>query len=203
MLVVAALALAQGSAPGVLAQVYFRGQLVAQGSLDQVWAGQVQGAGEVRLALEGQVYAFALAEAGRTLGETRVWLNGEKERLARVAAELQAALKGEKDVALFLRGDRVVGLVEVNPRARVSAEGATRVVLLVNGEERTLEVRHAGSVLAEVTVQVGGEARGLLEVAWGRGTEGTAPGNASGRSGGEGGVGVGLGIGIGIGAGGR
>jgi hypothetical protein len=191
---VGAFAPARGEA-SAWAEVYAQGRLVAQGTLDQAFRGQVQGQGEVRLTLEGRAYTFATAEAGRTLGEVQVWVNGQAQALARVAAELASAFRGEKNLALFLEGDRVVGLVEVHPKARVSAEGATRVVLIVGGDERTLEVVHAGSAVVDVVVRVDGQARGLLEVAFG----GSGQGGTSGGAGGRGGVGIGIGIGIGLG----
>lgn len=189
------LALAQGAAGW--AEVYGEGRLLAQGSLEAPFQAAFQGEATVTLHLQGEAYAFLLAEGGRTLGEARVWVNGRKEVLARVAQELRLALEGRKDLALFQDTQgRVVGLVEVNPKAKVEASGSTRVVLIVNGEPRVLEVRHAGKTLKEIQVEVGGEARGLLEVAFGQGAPGREKG-AGGEAHGEakGGIQIGLGIG--------
>lgn len=65
------------------------------------------------------------------------------------------ALGGKKELAVFWKEGRVVGLVEVNPNAWVSAEGATQVTLILNGQERTLQVHHAGSTLVDVSVSGG------------------------------------------------
>lgn len=186
---------------GTWAEVYAHGRLVAQGGLEQASSFQLQAQGqaEVKLHLEGRVYTFILAQAGKTLGEAQVWLNGQRVALAKVAAELHAAWEGKKELAVFWKEGRVVGLVEVNPNARVSAEGATQVTLIVNGLERTLQVYHAGSTLVDVSVSVDGQVRGLLEVARGsqakEGSQGQGSGGAEG--GGQGGVNLRIGIGIG------
>ena len=181
---------------GTWVEVYAHGQLVAQGGLEQasLHQFQAQGEGEVRLNLRGKVYPFILAQMSKTLGETRIWLNGGMVALSRVAAELQAAQEGKKDLAIFWKEDRVVGLVEVNANARVSAEGATQVTLIVNGLERTLQVYDAGSALVEVKVYAEGRVQGLLEVIQGS-SRGEGAGGAEGR--GQGGVNLRIGIGIG------
>ena len=186
---------------GVWAEVYAQGRLVVQGKLDQATSSQTKAQGEVRLHLEGRVYAFALAQMGKTLGETRVWLNGQATALAQVATELRMALEGKKELAVFWKEGRVVGLVEVNPNARVSAEGATQVTLILNGQERTLQVHHAGRTLVDVRVSVEGQVRSLLEVA--RGSQARQGSQGQGSSGieGSGQGGVNLRIGIGIGGG--
>lgn len=184
------LAFAQG-----FVEVYGGGRLWAQGTLEAPFQASFQGEATAVLHLQGEAYAFLLAEGGRTLGEVRVWVNGRKETLVRVAQELQLALEGRKDLALFQDAQgRVVGLVEVNPKAKVEASGSTRVVLIVNGEPRVLEVRHAGKTLAEIQVEVGGKAQGLLEVAFGQG----APGQDK-ETGVEAKGGVRIGIGLGVG----
>ncbi|TBH21069.1 hypothetical protein [Thermus thermamylovorans] len=192
-------ALAQGGDQAWV-QVYAEGQLVAQGGLHQILPPRPLGQAEARLWLEGEVYTFALAQAGKTLGETRVWLNGRTEALAKVAAEIWAALRGEKDLAVFWAGQRVVGLVEVNPQARVHATGATHVTLILGGQERTLEVHHAGAVLVEVAVKVDGRVRSLVEVALAASSSQAGAGDQTGGAGevrGRGGVSIGIGLGLG------
>ncbi|MEZ0320825.1 hypothetical protein KQ693_10980 [Thermus sp. PS18] len=187
---------------GVWAEVYAQGRLVAQGELGQAASSsQLKAQGEVKLHLEGRVYAFTLAQMGKTLGETKVWLNGQATALAQVATELRMALEGKKELAVFWKEGRVVGLVEVNPNARVSAEGATQVTLILNGQERTLQVHHAGSTLVDVSVSVEGQVRGLLEVARGSQAKEGSQGQGSSGTEGSGQGGVNLRIGIGIGGG--
>lgn len=186
---------------GVWAEVYAQGRLVAQGELGQAASSQLKAQGEVKLHLEERVYAFTLAQMGKTLGETKVWLNGQATALAQVATGLRMALGGKKELAVFWKEGRVVGLVEVNPNARVSAEGATQVTLIVNGLERTLQVYHAGSTLVDVSVSVDGQVRGLLEVARGSQAKEGSQGQGSSGTEGSGQGGVNLRIGIGIGGG--
>ncbi|WP_243026688.1 hypothetical protein [Thermus albus] len=188
---------------GAWAEVYAHGRLVAEGSLEQASSLQLQAQGgvEVKLHLEGKVYTFTVARMGKTLGETKVWLNGQMMALAKAAAELQAAQEGKKDLAVFWKEGRVVGLVEVNPNARVSPEGATEVTLIIHGRERTLQVYHAGSTMVDVSVNVDGRVRGLLEVAHEAQVGGVSQGEGANGAEGRGQGGVHLRIGIGIGGG--
>jgi hypothetical protein len=121
---------------------------------------------DLRLGARGYVFAVARAAAeGETVGKTLVTVNGRTRTLAEAAAQLRAGLSGGGTVFVFLKGSKgsrarsmvtaILPGAEAHAGTRIDLYGATHVVILGGGEERSLEIVGSGQTLGSIQVDIG------------------------------------------------